>query len=510
MNRSAYAVLGILCLAVWATAATVTIDATQRYQAIDGFGGYGGIDAEWMGTPLYTDAWSQLIGQDLGLTIQRDFLADADIEPANDNSDSNSTDLTKYYTGGRYSLPMIGSLAAAGVPTFFFSHLSPPAWMKDNNSGVNGGALLPQYYGEFAEYCAAIVKLYKRDAGVDLYAMSIQNEPLFAEPYSSCVYTPQQMRDVVRSVGKRFAAEGIKTKIIIPEALPAQWAQLLSFISTICGDSVAGRYANIVAVHNYTADGVGAGSTGAAQWAAIASRAAQYGKHLWQTETSGCAYTWSGALGMASAIHVALKYGKVNAWCFYRLGLSADHNGEGSVTLGGNVTALGGVLKNYAKFVRPGAVQIGSVSSDTSIGVTSFVHDANRTLSLVVVNPGASKQVTVSGGSLPAQFKVYVSASGRICEDAGSVASSAAVTVPASSVVTLFGEGYTPPTEVSQPRSAIAPLLSAQTVAAGDAVMYGLDGRMVRPSLRRTNHGLRIVSVSNGGSRGAGVQAIYR
>jgi hypothetical protein len=139
------------------------------------------------------------------------------------------------------------------------------------------------------------------------------------------------------------------------------------------------------------------------------------------------------------------------------------------------------------------------------MGVTAFVHDTDRTLTLVFVNTGAGKQVTVSGGNLPAQFNVYVSDAGRICQDAGVVSGAAAVTVPASSVVTLFGQGYTGTTVI---RTAAAPHAGARAVTAGDARMYGLDGRRVLASVRHDHQGVHFVSVSDG-SRGVGIRAIY-
>jgi glucosylceramidase len=52
---------------------------------------------------------------------------------------------------------------------------SAPGWMKNTGSLI-AGRLLPQYYGAFADYLLRFAEEY-RDAGVPLYALTVQNEP---------------------------------------------------------------------------------------------------------------------------------------------------------------------------------------------------------------------------------------------------------------------------------------------------------------------------------------------
>ena len=57
-----------------------------------------------------------------------------------------------------------------------------PAWMKDNNlffdkHNRRGGALLPKYYDAFARYFAKYLQAY-RDAGVEFWAVTPENEPM--------------------------------------------------------------------------------------------------------------------------------------------------------------------------------------------------------------------------------------------------------------------------------------------------------------------------------------------
>ena len=59
----------------------------------------------------------------------------------------------------------------------------------------------------YCEECAA-------EAGVDVYAVSPENEPEWPQWYVSCVYTPEEMRDVIIALGQRFETEGLDTKIL--------------------------------------------------------------------------------------------------------------------------------------------------------------------------------------------------------------------------------------------------------------------------------------------------------
>ena len=88
------------------------------------------------------------------------------------------------------------------------------------------------YLEELSEFFVAYVKAVKEQFGVTLYALSIQNELEFNEFYNSCHYTPAKYMRAVQVVGKRFAQEGLTTKLYGPENLPAQ-GDYLNYINAI-------------------------------------------------------------------------------------------------------------------------------------------------------------------------------------------------------------------------------------------------------------------------------------
>lgn len=81
---------------------------------------------------------------------------------------------------------------------------SPPWWMKQNADGSrrtekNGGFI---EYTEanmktYAQYFKKFIEAYDAE-GIEIYMVSPQNEPTMNTPYSSCVWTGEQLRDFVR------------------------------------------------------------------------------------------------------------------------------------------------------------------------------------------------------------------------------------------------------------------------------------------------------------------------
>jgi glucosylceramidase len=75
---------------------------------------------------------------------------------------------------------------------------SPPAWMKDNGA-YPGGHLKddPQTLKSYAAYLTRYVRDYQ-SAGVNVYAVMVQNEPVTDAKYPSCLWSGEQERTFIR------------------------------------------------------------------------------------------------------------------------------------------------------------------------------------------------------------------------------------------------------------------------------------------------------------------------
>jgi O-glycosyl hydrolase len=407
----------------------ISVNKNTTYQTIDGFGAHGAMDVWWENGPFYNQAFLDRIIDDLGLTIIRN-----EYYPPGDNQ----CNLAKQ---APYLQAMKQKAAASGEPLKFIATFwTPPAAFKDNNSIKEGGRLLPDNYAALGKYAVSAIAAYK-DIGIDLYALSLQNEPNFKEPYNSCVYNRGEYRDMLKAAGPVIKTSFPNVKLFGAEHMvwALEWPDI-SYEGAIIKDPDAVKQMDIWACHGYGNDGKtpSASSKESHQWMAACKNLAGTGKPLWMTETSGYKENWKDAMQLAQSIYAALKYGRISAWVWWQI----SEKGLGQYVL----TDLGKpgkryyVSKNYYRYIRPGAVMVDVNNGDESILVTGFTHAGNKTMTLVVINTNEQpKNITLSGEGLPSKFTLYRTSSSEDCADVGAASSSDAILLPGRSVTTLCG-----------------------------------------------------------------------
>lgn len=96
-------------------------------------------------------------------------------------------------------LPMIqrAKELSGGKMLLFASPWSPPSWMKTNGQMNRGGALKSEYRQVWADYYVRYIQEYAKE-GIDIWGLTVQNEPEATQPWDSCVYTAAEERDFVR------------------------------------------------------------------------------------------------------------------------------------------------------------------------------------------------------------------------------------------------------------------------------------------------------------------------
>ena len=205
------------------------------------------------------------------------------------------------------------------------------------------------------------------------------------------------------------------------------------------------------------------------------------GWELWQTENAG-----SLGIGYARDIIGCLRYGKVGMYLKYDLSAhSAGPEWDPDVYYywQGNKTITYYVAKTISTFIRPGAVQLRSVSSDSaSLGaLVAFYDEAASTLTVTLATGASGQTVSLVGADLPATLEMWVTDRTTNCVNQGDVAA-ADIVLPANSVVSLFGRGYTP----TGATGATSPLHGVRRVAhpGASAAFYSLRGRRIGAPLR--------------------------
>ena len=477
---------------------TVSLDRGERYQTVEGYGAASAFVKPWMvyDGPFPEEVDMEEVGfydtiiSELGMTMFR-IAGQGNIEQT-----PGVTDNPGYWSG---TYPHIRGFKAAAErqnePLRFIStSWSPPAWMKVNGEVTCGSAghpncvttdcrLKPDMGPHLADYLVRYVRLLKDSADIDLYALSMQNEPAFKEPHGSCVMCPAEYRDLFKVVARRFRDDGLMTRFYGAEHCEWGWGV---FEAAIRNDAEALGYMHAWATHAYTNGAHTESDTGAYDGPTATD------KPLWQSETGVASRGlrhWPVGIDAAVTLGSALRIGRIATWLWWSLmnSVSSDihtHNTTHCQMVNGQPTDKYYITSHYARFIRPGARQIKSESSDTSkVKVVAFYHEDHDCMSLVLTNPTASAAtVSLSGANLPATFEKVTSTSAAKLQRT-TVAGNEPISLPDSSVVTLVAGAYRN-TGVADDTRVVAPSGSAgfTSPAVADAVrmeILTLGGRRV-------------------------------
>ncbi|NJN28354.1 MAG: hypothetical protein HC819_21475 [Cyclobacteriaceae bacterium] len=421
----------------------------------------------WWGaaSDLWSQAWGEKVIKDLGITIWRNEYYPPSTPEARQDVD---WDKQKVVVEG---LKQIADANDVDLK-FLFTVWSPPAdmkwecnfsWAGDANatrnegkvSTKNGGTLNPNKYADYAQWLKDGLQLYK-DLGIDVYGISLQNEPLFKQSFNSCTYTTSWYNELLKNVVPGIKADFPDVKIFGSENMlemegkDDNWRYF--YHSSIKANQDAANNIDILAVHGYS-DGVSA-SSGSALAKMWSNHHEQFTKAMnkpaWMTETSGYTDFWNktndvpGALNLAMDIYSGLVYGNLSAWVWWQGSESAEINNF--CLMQGNKTGKKyAVSKHFYRFLRPGAIRIKANSDDKTVLVTAFEHTGKGTSTFIVINSSSDdKQVSFSGTGIAASYDMYRTNSGtENCEKIETVTSGDdnSFILPANSVITLQAGG---------------------------------------------------------------------
>jgi O-glycosyl hydrolase len=362
---------------------------------------------------------------------------------------------------------------------------TPQAAFDDSSLG---GAGPTSALTQFARCTAAYIRGFQNTFGVRLHAFSIQNELNFEEFYNSCTYPlSSQYLTALKAVRAELDKypDLAPIRIIGPEDLLggdpySMWQygagtstvhKNLQYLQNLAADPVALAAVDQFCIHGYASDGVNAAGSTPASWTWWAngwstSPAAgipgnvkgftSFNKKSWMTETSGENPAWlfpasgfpnNGAWSIALKIHQALVAGRQSAWVYWQM---TDGSPVAASTLTDATARTNGAkyvaAKHFFRFIRPGAVRVNaSVAGSSALNASSFAHDANGTLTVVLVN--ASPDAIPTTLRLPAipsglmMFTAVTSSNGALWQSStiSPVDGQLSVPVPGYGVVTLYG-----------------------------------------------------------------------
>jgi O-glycosyl hydrolase len=170
---------------------------------------------------------------------------------------------------------------------------SPPAWMKRPNKkyGITmtsmGGSFNTQYARHYGKFLVEWARLMQKEFGVEVKALSIQNEPLFFEPYDSCQYKRDgsDYHTVYKAVTEEFAKAAVPMKFFINEDMLRFPNRVMDMIKPVLDDPDLLPTVAAVATHGYL-DGVQMDAD-PKSGAALYDMVHPYGKETWLSEFGG-------------------------------------------------------------------------------------------------------------------------------------------------------------------------------------------------------------------------------
>jgi glucosylceramidase len=394
-----------------ATGTIITVDASQTYQTMVGFGASMTDASAYLIQHKMSASQRDALMSDLFGTsgIRLDFMrltiGASDFSQTHysyDDVPAGSSDAAMAnFSIATAKVDVVPSVKQAMTLnpdlTIMASPWSAPGWMKTSDSLITG-SLKPAAYPYFADYLSRYVKAMGTE-GVPISLLTLQNEPGF-EPanYPGMRVDPAPRAAFIGGyLGPKFAADGVTTKILDYDH---NW-DLTSSPLTVLGDATANPYVSGVAWHCYGGD-VSAQTT---------VHNAYPTKDAYFTECSGGGW----APDFASSFDWFMKTLVIGSTRNYAKGvllwnLALDENSgphlggcgdcRGVVTINSATGAVTRNLEYYAlahasRFVRKGAVRIASNSTD-NVDTVAFKNPDNSIVLIALNSNTAAKTFAVS------------------------------------------------------------------------------------------------------------------
>ncbi|MGE6219474.1 glycoside hydrolase family 30 protein [Nubsella zeaxanthinifaciens] len=208
---------------------TITVDESQTYQTMDGFGytltGGSASLINAMGAAEQAALLKELFSTDgdgIGVSYLRVSIGASDLSAStftyNDlSSGQTDVNLANFSINADKTdlIPVLKKILAINPNIKILgSPWSAPVWMKTNTSFI-GGKLKPEHYATYAQYFVKYIQAMKAE-GITIDAITIQNEPL--NPYnnpSMVMEAAEQASFIKNNLGPAFRTANISTKIVL-------------------------------------------------------------------------------------------------------------------------------------------------------------------------------------------------------------------------------------------------------------------------------------------------------
>ena len=438
-----------------ADATDVTVNVSSLHQVIDGFGA----SSAWCGT-IPSVVMNSLYG-DLGFSILRVRIE----EGIGDANWANGP-----YTSWAPELANAQSANSHGAIVFATPWNPPPGLRLTGGGGEY--SIDTTKWASYRDYLNAYVKYFKTN-GVNLYAISMQNEPDYSSSWT--YWSPAQIHNFALEYGA-----SVTTKLISGESFTFNkpyYDPILNDTKALANVAIFGTHIYGTSVANYA-------------YPLFQQIGVPAGKKLWMTEhylNSDDNITTT-IMPVAKEIHDWLVTGNGDAYIYWWITY-----GNGLATSSGTIYKRAYVISQFAKYIRPGYHRVDATANPATNVYVSAYAGADSVV-IVAINTGtsaASQTFTLQNASV-SQFSSW-NTTANTNMAAGSAAavsgSSFTASLPAQSITTFVGKNTSTSVEsrsagataaqefkarIAGGKLVITPMDDSRTY---DATVYALDGR---------------------------------
>lgn len=401
-----FLLLQVIGIVTFAQTATVTLNQPAQY--IHGFGGMN--HPVWIGdlTAAQRETAFGNGPNQLGFQVLRIWVSD------------NPTQWQRELATAQRAIEL-GAIV-------FASPWNPPSHMIETftrGSQTDAKRLRYDQYAAYAQHLNDFVT-YMRNNGVDLYAISIQNEPDYAHDWTW--WTTTEMLNFIKN-----HARSIDCRIIAPESF--QYVKSVS--DPILNDADALSKIDILGAHLY--------GTQYTNFAYPLFKQRGAGKELWMTEVyhpnsdANSADRWPEALETARNIHHAMADGEFQMYVWWYIRRQYSPMKED-----GTISKRGYMMAHYSKFVRPGYYRVEATKQPATNVLLSAYKDGDDVVVVVINRNTSASNITISvpGTRVETWERHVTTGSKNLSKETNISAPSGSfqVTLEAESITTFVGK----------------------------------------------------------------------
>jgi glucosylceramidase len=413
-------------------AVVVTLNPTEKFQTITGFGGSFTEASASLLNRLSAANRKKILEAYFGengakYSLTRTHIASCDFSLSNYTyaKVENDLELKNFTIEDDKSdlIPMILEAKAISKEGFkiIASPWTSPPWMKDNKKYV-GGKLLPEFNDTFALYFSKYLEAYKKE-GIGIWGVTVINEPHGnGNNWESTLFSPEEMTDFVQNhLGPKLEKDGWgKVKIL---GYDQNRAGLPEWVDEMFKNEKSSKYFAGTAIHwyestyDYFPDALQYAHKKAPSKyliqteACVDSEIPHWNDDAWYWKKEATDWGWDWASEKDKHLHP--KYAAVNRYATDIIGCLnnwvdgwVDWNMVLDTQGGPNwfknwcvapvivdpekdevyFTPLYYTMAHFSKFMRPGAVKIGCQISTKDLMATA-VKNPDGTTAVVIFNP---------------------------------------------------------------------------------------------------------------------------